>query len=128
MRNLNLLDTYRRTDAEVRKYYGSIGDETCGVFLILSVIDRAPFVVVASSGDGWDHVSVSRANRCPNWPEMEQIKRLFFKDDETAMQLHVPVTDHLSRHAYCLHLWRPHNVEIPRPPAWMVDVKIELGI
>jgi len=64
--------------------------------------------VMASAGMGWDHVSISRQNRCPNWPEMEHIKRLFFRDDETAMQLHVPPSDHISIHPYCLHLWRPH--------------------
>jgi hypothetical protein len=42
------------------------------------------------------------------------------EEDETAMQLHVPVTEHLNCHKYCLHLWRPHGVEIPRPPGWMV--------
>jgi len=27
---------------------------------------------------------------------------------------------HLNLHKNCLHLWRPQNAEIPRPPAWMV--------
>jgi hypothetical protein len=90
------------------------------MFHLPSPIDKAPLRVVASSGEGWDHVSVSRQNRCPNWPEMEFIKRAFFKDDETAMQLHVPPSDHISIHPFCLHLWRPHGVEIPRPPSIMV--------
>jgi hypothetical protein len=36
------------------------------------------------------------------------------------MQLHVPVSDHINRHPYTLHLWRPHALEIPRPPAEFV--------
>jgi hypothetical protein len=32
----------------------------------------------------------------------------------------VPIVEHINCHPYCLHLWRPHNVEIPRPPSWMV--------
>jgi hypothetical protein len=67
-------------------------------------------------------VSVSRANRCPNWPEMEFIASLFFKDHETAMQLHVPASDHVNNHPYCLHWWRPHNIPIPRPDAIMVGI------
>jgi hypothetical protein len=43
------------------------------------------------SGMGWDHVSVSTQVRCPTWEEMEFVKRLFFEDGETAMQLHVPL-------------------------------------
>lgn len=120
MRNLRLLDIYRRTDREVRDFFGGVGDETCGMFQVPSPIDKAPLKIVASSDLGWDHVSVSRTNRCPNWPEMEHVKHLFFKDEETAMQLHVPPTDHINCHPNCLHLWRPQQAEIPRPPAIMV--------
>lgn len=70
----------------------------------------------------WDHVSVSLPNRCPNWPEMSFIRSIFFGDDETVMQLHVPVSEHLNLHPHCLHLWRPALVEIPRPPSEMVGV------
>lgn len=120
VRNLRLLDAYRDMSPEVRAHYGGFGDETCGVFRVTSPIDRGEILAIASSGGGWDHVSVSRPNRCPNWPEMEHVKRMFFKDDETAMQLHVPSADHISLHPNCLHLWRPHHVEIPRPPAIFV--------
>jgi hypothetical protein len=47
---------------------------------------------------------------------MEQIKRLFFNDNEVAMQLHVTPDNHISVHPHCLHIWRPHDVEIPLPP------------
>jgi hypothetical protein len=53
---------------------------------------------------------VSRRNRCPNWTEMEHVKRMFFGDNETAM------------HPWCLHLWRPQQAEIPRPPGIMVSL------
>lgn len=120
MRNLHLLDIYRDTSREVISFFGSVGDHETGMFWISSPIDSSSLKVIASSGDGWDHVSVSRRNRCPNWPEMEYVKRLFFKEDEAAMQLHVPPKDHVNCHPYCLHLWRPLNVEIPRPPSIMV--------
>lgn len=120
MRNLHLLDQYRDCSPRVIAHFGGIGDETCGKFNVPSKIDGQNLQVVASSGMDWDHVSVSRTNRCPNWPEMEQIKHLFFKDDETAMQLHVPPSDHINVHPYCLHIWRPHKGEIPRPPGFMV--------
>src|SRR5262245_9975829 len=103
MKDLRLLKAYRRTDQQVINHYGSIGDETCGVFEIPSPIDKALLVIVASADGGWQHVSVSRQNRCPNWIEMEHVKRLFFRDDEVAMQLHVTVSDHISVHPYCLH-------------------------
>jgi hypothetical protein len=101
-------------------FWGWAGDDTCGMFKVPSPVDKAELTIVASAGDGWDHVSVSRRNRCPNWAEMEHVKRLFFKDEETAMQLHVPPSDHINCHPTCLHLWRPLDAEIPRPPSSMV--------
>lgn len=120
MRNLHLLDACRRTDRFVRARFGGIGDHETGVFEVPSPIDHQPMLVIASAGAGWDHVSVSRRNRCPNWIEMSTIKALFFRDDETVMQLHVPTTEHVNDHPNCLHLWRPQKADIPRPPGWMV--------
>jgi hypothetical protein len=76
--------------------------------------------IVAAAGLGWEHVSVSRRNRCPNWAEMSHVKDLFFNADETAMQLHVPASEHVNDHPYCLHLWRPIGQDIPMPPSMMV--------
>lgn len=124
MRNLYALDHIDGVDRDkshaVRLYYGNYGDDKSGIFRVKSPIDGAMLTAVASVGEGWEHVSVSRHKRCPNWPEMTRIKHLFFKDDETVMQLHVPKSDHINCHPNCLHLWRPIDAEIPRPPAWMV--------
>ena len=91
-----------------------------GIFLVPSCIDAANLVVIASNSAGWDHVSVSRAKRCPNWPEMSQIHRLFFEPHEAAYQLHVPGSDHINVHPYCLHIWRPQTTKIAMPPKEMI--------
>ena len=119
MRNLRTLDYCRDGSARVMEHYGSIGDATCGVFRV-KVRGGPQLRIVASSDDGWEHVSVSLEHRCPTWEEMAYVKSLFFTDEETVMQLHVPVATHINEHNYCLHLWRPTDVEIPRPPGWMV--------
>lgn len=121
MRNLDALNAWRRADLEL-DHYGAVGNDVCGLFEIASIIDRKPLRVIATALDGWDHVSVWRHNRPPNWPEMEQVKRLFFEDGETAMQLHVPSAEHVNNHPHCLHLWRPHAVDIPKPPGTFVGV------
>lgn len=115
MRNLHLLDVFRLRDRSVIERYGSIGDSKNGVFLVASPIDRQPLVIIASSGEGWDHVSVSRKNRAPNQTELAHVHRLFFQNTETAVQYFVPPTEHVNNHPHCLHLWRPLEGEIPKP-------------
>lgn len=94
----------------------------------IRVLDDGSRMTILSSGDqddadenhpnrGWEHVSVSTLRRCPTWEEMDAVKRLFWDDSECVMQLHVPRSDHKNLHPYCLHLWKPTNQDIPRPPA-----------
>lgn len=125
MRSLHELDEYRDTSDDVRAFFGSIGGRKAGAFLVPAQVMGEQLRVIASSDAGWDHVSVSARNRCPSWEEMEQVKRMFFKPTEVAMQLHVPVTEHINCHVYTLHLWRPTFASIPKPPGWMVGPKPE---
>lgn len=83
-------------------------------------------LIIASHGMGWDHVSVSLSNRPPNWEEMCFVKSIFFDDEETVMQLHPPKSKWINNHPHCLHMWRPHSVDIPLPPDIMVGIK-EIG-
>lgn len=120
MINLYARNEYRVANRAVMLHFGWAGDDTCGMFSIPSCIDKRELKVIASCGGDWEHVSVSRTNRCSNWYEMAQIKRLFFHDEEVVMQLHVPSSEHVSDHDNCLHLWRPTSATIPVPPKWMV--------
>jgi hypothetical protein len=72
--------------------------------------------VIAASGGGWDHVSISLPDRTPRWEELEFVKRLLFKPHEIAVQFHVPADDHINVHPYTLHLWRHHTRRFPLPP------------
>jgi len=121
----NHLDKYRDSR---HKHYGSKPGDRWGMFLIPR--DGYNIRVIATDGDykaaglgpeyAWEHVSVSLVDRCPTWEEMSFIKDLFFESDECVMQLHVPKKDHKNLHPFCLHLWRPLLVEIPRPPSGAV--------
>jgi len=122
MKNLHELD-YSRALVEERKYYGRNGDGGNGMFRFMSCVDGQPLGVIASDGGGWDHVSVSRADRVPNYEEMEQVAGLFFQADETAVQYHVPKSEHVNCHPYCLHWWRPTEETLPKPPSIMVAPK-----
>lgn len=114
MRDLTELEKYRQRDAE-RKLYGINGDSTCGVFKVF--VSGRSFNVIASAGGGWDHVSVTRpCGKIPTWDEMCAIKEMFFLDNEVVVQYHPKKSEYVNIHTGCLHLWRPHNVEMPTPP------------
>ena len=93
-----------------------------GAFRIPRRAGEAPLNVIASDGEGWEHVSVSLPARCPTWHEMCRAKALFWDADDCVIQYHPPESDYVNNHDYCLHLWRPVSGEIPRPPRWMVGV------
>lgn len=99
-----------------------------GVFFVPTRPGQPPLKVIASDGaleDGsqaWEHVSVSLPNRCPTWAEMCAIKALFWGPEDTVVQYHPPRSDYVNNHPYCLHLWRPVDAELPRPPALMVGI------
>lgn len=81
------------------------------------------FLVCASDGKGWEHVSVSLRNRTPRWEEMCFIKDLFWEKTETVVQFHPPESEYVNNHEYCLHLWRPIGKEIELPDSILVGYK-----
>ena len=136
MQVLTRLERFRMVNAHARSFFhgGGVGDASSGIFELPSLaavrrhlagqsLTRQPpklYLVIATIEGGWDHVSVSREDRCPTWEEMDAIKRLFFRDDEVVVQLHVPPAEHINLHPRCLRLWRPQGFDLPLPDPAMV--------
>ena len=78
--------------------------------------------IIAADGEGWEHVSVSLSNRCPNWKEMCFIKDLFWDEEDLVIQYHPPKSQYINNYINCLHLWKPINFEIPLPPSILVGL------
>lgn len=82
------------------------------------------FFIIASSGNGWEHVSVSLdRDRCPTWEEMCKVKDLFWDEEDAVFQFHPPKSQYVNQHPYCLHLWRKIGADIELPPSEMVGMK-----
>jgi hypothetical protein len=64
----------------------------------------------------WEHVSVSRSDRCPTWNEMCIVKDLFWDEDETVIQFHPKKSDYINDHPFCLHLWKKVSKDYELPP------------
>lgn len=101
-------------------------DGNNGLFFVPCARHSNVLRVIATDGEGWEHVSVSLPNRCPTWAEMCRIKDLFWSESDCVVQYHPPKSDWVNNHQYCLHLWRPIGVDMPRPPALMVGIA-EIG-
>jgi hypothetical protein len=120
--------------SEVRVRSGFKGFESTdedgmnGCFMLIRAGKRLACIV--SDQEGWEHVSVTdqstrRSNETPpTWDDMSFIKSAFWDDEECVMQLHVPRSEWINEHEGCLHLWRPKECEIPRPPSIFVGYKI----
>ncbi len=95
-----------------------------GAFSIehLRIVASSPFDYPDES-QGWEHVSVSTATRCPLWPEMCLVKDLFWPEEEAVYQLHPQKSQWISNHPFCLHLWRNENFPVALPPGILVGIK-----
>jgi len=77
---------------------------------------RGDIKIIASFGEGWEHVSASLFYRCPTWDEMCMVKDFFWGEEDTVIQYHPAKSEYINYHPHCLHLWRPINKEILCPP------------
>lgn len=125
MRNLNELNRFRDVGAEI-KLAKCPGNENNGVFRI-NINKNQQFLILASTAMGWEHVSVSIKkasrsvkDRCPTWEEMKKIKEMFFLPSEWVVEYHPAIEKNISISNYCLHLWRPKEIDLPIPPESMV--------
>lgn len=92
-----------------------------GAFTV--TLKRGQTVNVVASDYFWEHVSVSRTDRCPSWEEMTQIKQMFWDAEDCVVQFHPPESEYVNNHQFTLHLWRQIGKEFPRPPAILVGIK-----
>lgn len=127
------IERYRYTDGPM----GTTADMGANGAFAIPLPSGVIVNVIASDGSDWrecdlpgipwEHVSVSLARRCPTWEEMDAVKRIFWRDDELVIQMHVPRERHVNCHPFCLHLWKPIGVEIPLPPMSTVGPAARLG-
>ena len=115
MRNLNVLNQFRQS------LMWNHGDSGSG-FFIIPRNNNTFYQVVASSGSGWDHVSVCLLDRKGNfiertvtWDEMCLVKEMLFNDDEAVIEIHTSDEFEMYEKDYTIDLWKPLNKEMPLP-------------
>lgn len=112
---------------EIKRYLPNIisFEEGIGGFRAVFRKKTPTFIIIVSWEMGWEHVSVSLpgAMRCPTWEEMCYIKDLCWNDNETVIQYHPAKSDYVNFHPFVLHLWRPIDIDFPKPPTIMIGPK-----
>lgn len=101
----------------------------------LQVIATDGAVFPGSPGHGWEHISACARKLfhgktfryyVPTWGEMCALKNIFWEVEDAVVQYHPPASEYVNNHPFVLHLWKPIELEIPRPPAILVGIK-EVG-
>ena len=72
---------------------------------------------------GWEHLSVSFDDETPSWDFMQEMKELFWKDDEVCYQLHPKKSEYINNNEYCLHIWRNLEQEVKTPPTILIGFR-----
>lgn len=115
---------------------GQWGDGITYGMAVLSGPTGRELMVQFSAGDGWEHVSASvvrlkphkpgtqsgtikPTGKIPNWDEMSFLKGIFWDPEDCVVQYHPPESEYVN-FLNVLHLWRPIDVDLPRPPAILV--------
>jgi len=88
---------------------------------------KAHYQIIASNGEGWEHVSVHvvdrKQPRTPAWDEMCYVKSVFWDEEDIVVQFHPRKSDYVNLHPYVLHLWRQVGGDFPHPRSELVGWK-----
>jgi len=77
-----------------------------GLRVIESVGEYWPRVAAPGKRrEHWQHVSVSRAGRLPDYEDMKLVRRIFVGDDRECYAVYPPESRWVNDHPFVLHLW-----------------------
>lgn len=97
--------------------------EKHGIFFVPFENNELKVIISAGNQTGWEHVSVSLKNRCPNWREMCHVKDLFWSEEEVVVQFHPKKSEYVNNHPTCLHLFKHTSLDFPTPPSILIGIK-----
>jgi hypothetical protein len=104
----------------------SSADGNNGAFHLDSPEPGWSLAIIASDGEGWEHVSVHAyrvqrtQERTPTWKEMCFVKRAFWDGEDEVVQFHPKESEYVNYHEHTLHLWRAVGMTFPRPSGELV--------
>lgn len=85
--------------------------------------NEKPACVKFSRVLGWEHLSVSYDDEIPSWDFMQEMKEMFWEDEEVCFQLHPKKSEYINNCETCLHIWRNIDNEIITPPTILIGFR-----
>lgn len=121
MRNKNEI----LNDKRVLKVYKDVADDKVSKLKLEVRSNKASdkCLVCMTCIDEWEHLSVSHKNKIPSWLCMEEMKEMFFKEDEEAFQFHPKMDNYVNNNEYTLHIWRRKDGKMEPPPSILVGFR-----
>jgi hypothetical protein len=105
-------------------------DGNNGLFYLDSPRPGWKLAVIASDGEGWEHISLQAfrykgigaliQSRTPQWDEMCYAKDQFWDAEDLCIQVHPRHSEYVNCHPNVLHIWRPIGIEIPTPDQYLI--------
>ena len=104
---------WRREDAtHMPSYPGSISvfwfRTPCDLLVCAALEEEA-------SSRQWLHLSFSRADRMPDYADLQLVRRELIGTDRLSVQFFPAAEEYVNLHNFCLHLWAPWNFEVIVP-------------
>ena len=112
-------------DSRILKVYKNVETEKCSKLKVECRSNKQSnkALVSATIVAGWEHLGVSFKNKIPSWECMQEMKTIFFKDDEECFQIHPKADNYVNNNEYTLHIWRPIEGMTQIPPSILVGFR-----
>lgn len=112
-------------DRRILKVYKNVQTELVAKLKVevRSIKQSDKALVSATIIQGWEHLGVSFKNKIPSWECMQEMKEMFFNDDEECFQLHPKADNYVNNNEYTLHIWRPVEGMKQIPPSILVGFR-----
>ena len=112
-------------DRRILKVYKNVQTELVAKLKVevRSIKQSDKALVNATIIQGWEHLGVSFKNKIPSWECMQEMKEMFFNDDEECFQMHPKADNYVNNNEYTLHIWRPVEGMKQIPPSILVGFR-----
>lgn len=124
-----LHDSIERCRINLTEFEQTKRGQLRGLFIVRNAQMQINIISDEGERSGWEHVSISVkydhpilgiVDHTPGWDVMNQVKDMFWDEDECVLQFHPPKSEYVNTKQNVLHLWKKVGVNHETPPKELV--------